>query len=359
MINVMQLVQHFTVIGGLEKMVVELSRKSAHRQSTHLVSLSDKHSDLAECWPDLYHNAHVTCLNKPDGIQWSVVKQLVEHIDQHQIDVIHSHHIGPMLYAAMAIKQRPHVKHITTIHDAWYLQQWRYRLMTWALCKFTAMNVVADAQAVAQEVKRKVHHSAEQVIINGIDSVQFSPINQQYARFQLGLPNHARIVGCGARLEPGKGHQDIIAHLTQLPQDVHVAFAGEGSLKAELIHMTDQLGLSKRVHWLGMVQEMEVFYSAIDVFCLFSQREGLPLTLLEALACNTPVVASNVGGISEIVDQQAGILIAPDRADLLPESLEQAFVLKQSKTIRANNLTQVCSSLMAKRYDALYRALVV
>ncbi|MDP4985544.1 glycosyltransferase [Pseudoalteromonas tunicata] len=353
MINVMQLVQHFKV-GGLEKMVFELRRKSIHNATTHVVALEES----SQAWPELATLPNLCSLNKQAGIQPKVITQLVEYIDKHDIRIIHSHHIGPMLYAALAIVQRPHVKHVTTVHDAWYLQQWRMRLITWAICKFTNVNVVADAQAVAQEVAQKVHHQANDVVINGIDSVYFSPINQQFARYQLSLPQNVRLIGCGARVESGKGHQAMISQLHLLPNDIHLVFAGDGGLKADLIVLAQTLGVAHRIHWLGRISKMQVFYSAIDVFCLFSEREGLPLALLEAMACNRPVVASDVGGVKEVVNPDAGIVLDKDDIEKLAPALLQAFALKENN-IRGNNLGLVCSSLMAKRYDAIYQTLCV
>ena len=103
---------------------------------------------------------------------------------------------------------------------------------------------------------------------------------------------------------------------------------------------------------------MQVFYSAIDVFCLFSEREGLPLALLEAMACNRPVVASDVGGVKEVVNPDAGIVLDKDDIEKLAPALLQAFAHKENN-IRGNNLGLVCSSLMAKRYDAIYQTLCV
>ncbi|SFB89071.1 Glycosyltransferase involved in cell wall bisynthesis [Pseudoalteromonas denitrificans DSM 6059] len=358
MVNVMQLVQHFK-IGGLEKMVFELSSKSNHSQTTHVVSLEGDCDDVLKQWPQLKLLSHVDCLDKQPGISFKIVDQLVALIDEHQIDIIHSHHIGPMLYGACAIKKRRHVKHITTVHDAWYLNGWRYRLLTRLLYKLTPITVVADAVAVADEVYKKVDFKAQEIVINGIDSVEFSPINMQFARYQLNLPRTAKLIGCAARIEEGKGHCKLLEQLINLPDDFHLVFAGSGSKLKEYQSLAKQLGIEKRVHWLGNVQQMTTFYSCLDLFCLFSQREGLPLSILEAMSCNKPVVASNVGGVSEVVTKGLGILLEFNQSQLLPQAILDALNLKKENAIREAAIKQGCSRIMAAQYDALYDSVLV
>jgi len=358
MVNVMQLVQHFK-IGGLEKMVFELSSKSNHSQTTYVVALEGESNDALKQWPQLNLLPHVKCLNKQPGISLKIVDQLVALIDKHQIDIIHSHHIGPMLYGACAINKRKHVKHVTTIHDAWYLNGWRYRLLTRLLYKFSPITVVADAVAVADEVYKKVDFKAQEIVINGIDSVEFSPVNMQFARYQLNLPRAVKLIGCAARVEEGKGHCKLLEQLINLPDDFHLVFAGSGSKLAEYQNYAKQLGVENRVHWLGNVQNMTTFYSCLDLFCLFSQREGLPLSVLEAMSCNKPVVASNVGGMSEVVTKSSGILLEFDQPQLLPQAIMDALSLKKENAIREAAIKQGCSRIMAAQYDALYDSVLV
>lgn len=358
MVNVMQLVQHFK-IGGLEKMVFELSSKSVHSQKTHVVALEGECGDVIENWPQLNALSHICCLDKKPGISLQIVNQLVVLIDKHQIDIIHSHHIGPMLYGAYAIKRRPQVKHISTVHDAWYLNNWRYRLITRLLCKFTPITIVADAEAVAEEIYKKVDFKAQKIVINGIDSVEFSPVNMQYARYQLNLPRKMKLIGCAARVEDGKGHSVLLEQLTHFSDEYHLVFAGSGSKLEEYKSQAKALGIEKRVHWLGKVNEMVTFYSAIDIFCLFSEREGLPLSILEAMSCNKPVVASNVGGISEVVTKNSGVLLELNEAHLLASSVAAAFSLKKENVIRDEAIKQGCSRVMAAQYDALYDSVLV
>ncbi len=353
MVRVMQLVQHLRV-GGLEKMAYSLCRKSHFSKQTILVSLEGETHVAKREWPQL-GALSIHCLNKPAGVQWRIVKRIVDLIDNHQINVIHSHHIGPMFYASLAILLRPKVKHVTTLHDAWYLANKRARLMTKAICAFSPITVIADANAVAQQFKSMVTTEPSQVIHNGVDSDLFQPYPPLEARAQLGLPFDVQLIGCAARIERGKGHLDLLRALTYLDENMHLVFAGDGRHKARLERVCKKMGISHRVHWLGCIENMTLFYSAIDVFCLYSQKEGLPLTILEALFCNTPVVASDVGGVGEVLSKSNGILLSPSNRFQLPSALSRAMTLGLNQNVRKTVMGGFDLRKMAFEYDCVYQ----
>jgi glycosyltransferase involved in cell wall biosynthesis len=168
-----------------------------------------------------------------------------------------------------------------------------------------------------------------------------------------------KLIGCAARVESGKGHKVMLEQLVHFSNDFQLVFAGNGSKLAEYQSFAKHLGIEKRVHWLGNVTQMNTFYSAIDIFCLFSEREGLPLSILEAMSCNKPVVASNVGGISEVVTSNSGVLLELNEAHLLPSAVQSAFSLKKDNVIREQAIKQGCSRIMAAQYDALYNSVLM
>ncbi|KAF7771184.1 hypothetical protein PCIT_a4237 [Pseudoalteromonas citrea] len=355
--RVLHLVQHLK-IGGLEKMAVTLMQKSCFAENSVVVALQGSKVDALAGWPQLKDiEAHLVFLNKKPKFELAVVEKLVEIIDEHEIEVIHSHHIGPMLYASLACLKRKKVRHVSTIHDAWYLNNFKQRLITKLLNKICAIHWVADAQVVADDFTERTSITTNDTILNGIDCTQFAAINMEHARYQLGLPKFIKIVGCAARLEPGKGHKALITSMKALPDDYHLALAGDGSLKAELHAHIISLGLEERVHFLGNVQNMQVFYSAINVFCLFSEREGLPLSILEAMACGLPIVATDVGGIHEVLTPKQGILLSPTAQSGLAFALTKAIKLDRGQSIRAHAIAIADVTQMSSQYDQLYKGL--
>jgi glycosyltransferase involved in cell wall biosynthesis len=106
-----------------------------------------------------------------------------------------------------------------------------------------------------------------------------------------------------------------------LPEDIGLLLAGDGSVRTKLQALVKKLGLSQRVFFLGHVQDMKSFYRLLDVFCLSSNNEGLPLAPLEAQACNVPVVLTDVGGCKEAVCHESGELVEPNNPTKLSAAL--------------------------------------
>jgi glycosyltransferase involved in cell wall biosynthesis len=147
------------------------------------------------------------------------------------------------------------------------------------------------------------------VLRNGVDLMLFHPENRDIARASLGISRYS-LVSVG-NLIPTKGHDLVIEALAALP-DAELFIAGRGPDEGRLKNLASTLGVLGRVTFLGVLpqEKLRTLYSAADCLVLASVREGWPNVLLEAMACGTPVVASNVGGTSEIVaGAEAGVLV--------------------------------------------------
>jgi glycosyltransferase involved in cell wall biosynthesis len=132
---------------------------------------------------------------------------------------------------------------------------------------------------------------------------------------------------CSGRLAPEKGHVFLLKALRLLLDQGHeleLRFAGNGPSKERLEGLVHQLGLDRQVQFLGFLNEDQIMSELrnSDLFVLPSFVEGVPVSVMEAMAVGVPVIATNVGGTSELVDSETGILVRP--AD--PESLAEAIV---------------------------------
>jgi teichuronic acid biosynthesis glycosyltransferase TuaC len=144
---------------------------------------------------------------------------------------------------------------------------------------------------------------------NGVDLKRFSPGNREAARAKLGLEGFT-LLSVGS-LIPRKGHELIIAALSELP-DMSLMIAGSGPMRAELERTAQEKGVAARVRFLGEIAHdaLTDAYRAADIFVLASSREGWANVLLEAMACGTPVVATNVNGTPEVItDPRLGALV--------------------------------------------------
>lgn len=147
------------------------------------------------------------------------------------------------------------------------------------------------------------------VLRNGVDLNAFYQEDRAAARASVGVSGFA-IASVGS-LIPTKGHHLVIRALRDIP-DAELRVAGIGTAEGELKRLAREIGVSDRVRFLGVVPQarLRTLYSAADCLVLASQREGWPNVLLEAMACGAPVVASDVGGVPEIVtSRMVGVLL--------------------------------------------------
>jgi glycosyltransferase involved in cell wall biosynthesis len=145
------------------------------------------------------------------------------------------------------------------------------------------------------------------------------------ARARLGLPPDGPIVGCVGRLVAIKDHRTLLeaaARLLADRPDATFVLAGDGELRAKLQAEARAL-LGDRCVFLGWVDDLPTLYSAFDVVALTSRLEGTPVSLIEAAAAGKPVVATNVGGVSEVVrDGNTGLLVPPSNPVAVATSIE-------------------------------------
>jgi glycosyltransferase involved in cell wall biosynthesis len=224
-----------------------------------------------------------------------------------------------------------------------------------------AMQFVDAIVPVSDEIKRslvrrrKIPADKIRVIHYGVDLKKFCAGGRDLAlakRAEFGAGTDTVLIGIVARLEPPKGHRYFIEALTEVvkkyPQ-LHVLFIGEGTLRAELEAMTRQLAISRHVTFLGARNDVSELLNAIDLFVLPSISEGLPNVLLEAMACQKPVIASEVGGIPEVVRRgDNGYLVPPGDAAALRETLLRCLAEReqwQNFAQRARHTVETAFSL--------------
>ncbi len=158
------------------------------------------------------------------------------------------------------------------------------------------------------------------VIPNGVDTQRFRalPDSRAALRGQLGIPLAAPVCGIIAALRPEKNHQLFLraAALTSTHSpEAHFVIVGDGPERASLESAASSLGLGGKVHFLGSRSDVPHLLSACDVFSLTSHIEANPVSILEAMSCELPVVSTRVGSVAESVAHgETGFLVEPDDA---------------------------------------------
>jgi glycosyltransferase involved in cell wall biosynthesis len=190
--------------------------------------------------------------------------------------------------------------------------------------------------AVSSEVKADLlAHGCRadriRVLLNGIDHRRFrrDPALVPEARRRCGLSDGQIAIGTAGRLEPQKRFDLLIAAFAALRQShptAQLLIAGHGSLQQALQAQIDARNLGSSCRLLGHVEDVSAFHHALDLFVQSSTYEGTPNAVLEAMALETPVVATDVGGTSELLTHgRDGLLVPPGDADALASAMQQAL----------------------------------
>ena len=319
---IMHIVQHLRP-GGLEVMALELARAQTPSHPTCVVSLEGTPEASIAAWPRLTeHRGQLIFCNKQPGLDASLLGRLMRLFRSMRPTCVHTHHIGPLLYAGAAARLSGVRRRIHTEHDAWHLNDRRRRNIARLALAAARPILVADAPHVADAVAAALGRSAPPFILNGVDMERFKPDDRLFWRRKLGLPAMARIIGVAARLEEVKGVDVAIRALARMREPAVLAIAGTGSCATALRALAVEMAVADRVMFLGHIDTMAGFYAAVDTLCLSSRAEGLPLSLLEAQACGIPVVATAVGGVASAVCPASGRLVPSEDVTALAEALD-------------------------------------
>ena len=180
---------------------------------------------------------------------------------------------------------------------------------------------VAKDHARYQIQQERFPESKVFMIPNGIDTdrFQFSQIARDSWRSKVGIPTESPVMGIVAALRSEKNHAQFVdasAKVLQQRSDAHFVIAGEGPERELIESKVAEHQIEKNVHLLGSIDDIPGALSMIDIFTLTSHNEASPVSILEAMSCERPVVAPNVGSIHEsVLEDKTGFLVEVDDAD--------------------------------------------
>jgi len=301
------------------------------------------------------------------------IRKIKEIIEIEGIHVLHGHGYKSDFYGLLGGRKTP-VKYVATCHDSGLAKPVRWSQGTatdvyGALHKLVFRRfdkVIAVSQPIADALVRSgLQVERVSAIDNGIPLRRFTVTRS--AEDLVAFKGNAALVGLIGRLAEGKGHRTLLdaAKLMSAKQNlVKFAFIGDGPLEDELRRATSELGLQERVLFAGKRNDMPAVYAALDVFALPSDNEGMPISILEAMASKTPVIATRVGAIPSVVeDGQTGILIDPGDIDALVSAISRVLSSTESRSQMVERAykfvwEQYSAESMASKYIELYKEIL-
>lgn len=189
--------------------------------------------------------------------------------------------------------------------------------------------------------------AVEQVNGVGIDLSRFTEASGEQkavVRRELGLKEGDIFAFTAGNLDPGKNHKTLLQAVALLNDPAfHLVLAGNGPLHDALAAMARELGVEDRVHLLGFRRDVYRLCSCADMFLFASRREGLSVSLMEAMACGLPIVASTIRGNTDLIDPgQGGFLVPPDDAEGFADAIRKILADPQLREqMRHHNLRKI------------------
>jgi len=185
----------------------------------------------------------------------------------------------------------------------------------------------AVSQALADEMIKLAPLAKPPIVLrNGVDLDFFHP-DATKPDLPFTIESDEKLILSVGNLVELKGHHLVIEALSSLGK-VKLIIIGEGEEKNNLQKLVEELSLTDRVYFTGNIMQAELpgYYAAADALVLASSREGMPNVLLESLACGTPVIATNVGGSSEVIkDRNAGKLVLQRNTQSIATAIEKVL----------------------------------
>jgi len=320
MINILHIVLSLN-IGGLETFVIDLVRKGSNATKGNVVCLESL-GLLGESIDDIV----IFSLGKTPGIQLECIAKIRTIIERYNIDLIHTHNEGAHFYGAIAgfFSRVPVVHTRHGIHDPGDI---KLKMLEWfsSLLSKKVIGVSRDISNLYIE-KIKIPRSKVTTILNGVDHELF--VNRAGNReliFKTGSLSEVILIGIVARLALVKDHKTLFAAcriVAESHKNFRLVVIGDGPEMDNLMEFSQQQGLSEIIIFTGARRDITDLLNCLDVFALSSLSEGVSMTLLEAMACELPVVATHVGGNPEVVvDGETGFLVPPANPTAFAEKL--------------------------------------
>jgi teichuronic acid biosynthesis glycosyltransferase TuaC len=238
--------------------------------------------------------------------------------EQMQFDCVDAHYVYPDGFAGMLLARFLRVPFVVSARgtDVNLFPSFRIIRPMIRRTLHGAAGIIAVSAALKEAmVTLGVPRERIRVIGNGVDAERFHPVDRGEARRALGLPENGQIIVSVGGLAHHKGFHLLIqavAALVPRYPNLKAYVVGEGGSRAELEALARRAEVQGSLFLIGSRpnEELRLWYSAADLSCLLSSREGWPNVLLESLACGTPVVATRVGGIPEVLTSpDLGILV--------------------------------------------------
>ncbi len=346
---------------GAENVIIELAKFSSENGFESIVgainNLNDPYPEFLKLASEYgIKNILFQCRGH---IDFKCIQAIKSYIVENNINLLHTHGYKENIFALLTSNSIPR---IATNH-LWKGNSVKAKLycLIDKLCIRYFDSIVGVSDEIVQQMKSLKIKNLHK-IANGVDIQKFVPLGKNKALMsKYGLRQNDLIYGIVSSLSPEKNHKIVINALKIIDNPyIKLLIVGDGSLREVLMNQVQEAGFNNNVIFTGSQQNIVDYLSVIDVFLLPSLTEGLPMALLEAMACGKAVIASRVGEIPKVVQHENdGLLVRPDNLEEIARAIqllsrERELIEQYGNAARTTVEKNFSSKKMAQQYCAVY-----
>lgn len=352
----MKIVQIITSLnlGGAQTLLENLSYGLQEAgQDVIVISLESNHSATAERIEN--RGIQIIYLDKKPHYDPSIVGKLSRVLRKLKPDIIHAHNIKKA-YVYLAARKAGLNKIVYTVHNmAWQEQNAIGGIFSYVMFHAGGMIPVGLSPKVTRSIKKRYHLKHVPTIYNGSDLGRFQK------RTDYSLHAEPWILNI-ARLDAQKNHKRLIEAFEIVSRsfpESRLVLVGEGELQDDIKKLAEAAGLSGKVLFEGFQEDIPAYIEKSDIFCLSSDYEGMPMTLIEAMAGGMPIVSTNVGGIPDMLQNEYSALLTKTDAAEIAQALIRLLSEESLRRTLGENAHKAAGRFshtrMANNYLKLYR----
>ena len=297
--------------------------------------------DLPVEMPKIIHRVVI-----PDGPvkgHRHAIKVLRALIKEHDYEVVHAHGLRAGIDSSLAARGQGAFVFVT-IHNLVLPEIAGRRAALYRVAEDLAVRLSGRTFAVSEDIashlRRRLGGTGDRVEVMHLGAGPKPELTRTplEVREALGLSADQSLIVTASRLAPQKSLETMLQAVAELPETCVLGILGVGPLEARLREVAEQLGVGERIRWLGFRSDIADHIAAADVFCLSSIWEGVPLAAMEAIQLETPIVATAVGGMPElVVDGHSGRLVEPRDPRALADALRRVISAPELRKTYVNN----------------------
>lgn len=353
--------------GGIERGILNIVNYGDRNHFRHVIiclTEAGEFAKLLDC-----KNCKVVELHKADGNDFRVPARICAVARQNRIDILHARGWPAMVETALAARMAGvratiygfHGRGISELKGLTLRRRWAQRLLIRCFHQIITLNTRMQSELA---IECGISKDVIQIVANGVDIKRFRPLkDRDVLRSKLGLPVDRFVIGNVARLDPVKNHELLLKVLTEIRAnggDPFLVLVGDGPHRPALEQEINRLKVGSDVSLYGYSDLIPELINCMDIFVQSSFYEGFSNTVLEAMSCGIPILATDVGGTRDVLNEgQEGHLFNPNDPKRLASLLVELIKDPERRQIlgdraRRRVVEYFPVEAMVRKYEEIY-----